>query len=180
MKRGVAHLLTRMYPRRWRERYGEEFEDLLREGRGDVGTWMDVVRAAVSEHFHPALQAIGQGMVEPGAVESGGMMSEVRTSFGTVARQPSALVPLVMALTALAVVLCSLGYDMVTHGAIVREADEGAIAHIWQLLMVAQLPALLVFGIRWLPKAPKQAIGVLALLAAAILAAMAPVFIFHL
>jgi hypothetical protein len=164
-----------MYPRRWRERYGEEFEDFLREGRGDLRAWVDVVRAAVSEHIHPTLQAIG-----PGAVESGGMMSEVRTSFGTVVRQPSALVPLGLALTALAVVMCSLGYDMVTHGAIVREADEGAVAHIWQLLMVAQLPALLVFGIRWLPKAPKQALGVLALMVAAILAAMAPVFIFHL
>ena len=40
--------------------------------------------------------------------------------------------------------------------------------------------ALLVFGIRWLPKAPKQAMGVLALLVAAILAAIAPVWFLHL
>jgi hypothetical protein len=45
---------------------------------------------------------------------------------------------------------------------------------------VAQLPALLVFGIRWLPKAPRQALGVLALLVTAILAAMAPVWLLHL
>jgi hypothetical protein len=166
MKRGLAHLLTRLYPRRWRERYGEEFEDFLLEGRGDLKAWMDVVRAAVGEHIHPTLQAI----------EQGGMMSEVRTtSFGTVVRQPSALVPMAMALTALAVVMGHIAI----YGA-AREADEGATAHIWQLLMVAQLPALLVFGIRWLPKAPRQALGVLALLAVAILAAMAPVFIFHL
>lgn len=165
MNSRLARLLTRIYPRRWRERYGEEFEDFLREGRGDVGTWMDVVKAAVGEHFHPTLQAI----------EQGGMMSEVRTSFGTVVRQPSAVVPMAMALTALAVVMGHIAI----YGA-AREADEGAAAHIWQLLMAAQLPALLVFGIRWLPKAPKQAIGVLALLATAILAAMAPVFIFHL
>jgi hypothetical protein len=97
------------------------------------------------------------------------------TSFGTVARQPSALVPLAMALAALAVVLGHIAL----YGA-AREADEGAAAHIWQLLMLAQLPALLVFGVRWLPKAPKQAMGVLVLLIGAILAAMAPVFIFHL
>jgi len=102
-------------------------------------------------------------------------MSEYRTTFGTVARQPSALVPLGMALTALAVVLGHIAL----YGA-AREADEGAAAHIWQLLMVAQLPALLVFGIRWLPKAPKQAMEVLGLLMAAILAAMAPVFLLHL
>jgi hypothetical protein len=102
-------------------------------------------------------------------------MNQYRTTFGTVVRQPSALVSMSMALTALAVVMIHIA----VYGA-AREADEGPTAHIWQLLMVAQLPALLVFGIRWLPKAPKQAIGVLAVLVAAILAAMAPVFIFHL
>jgi hypothetical protein len=165
MKRGLAHLLMRIYPRRWRERYGEEFEDFLIEGRGDLRAFVDVIRAAVGEHFHPSVQTI----------ESGGVMSEVQTSFGTVVRQPSALVPMSMALTALAVVMIHIA----VYGA-AREADEGPTAHIWQLLMVAQLPALFVFGIRWLPKAPKQAMGVLAVLVAAILAAMAPVFIFHL
>jgi hypothetical protein len=160
MNRRVAHLLTRLYPRRWRERYGEEFEDFLLDSRGDVKTWMDVMRGAVGEHIHPT---------------QGGAMNEYRTTFGTVVKQPSALVPMAMALTALAVVLVHIA----VYGA-AREADEGPTAHIWQLLMVAQLPALAVFGIRWLPKAPKQAMGVLALLVAAILAAMAPVFIFHL
>ncbi len=103
------------------------------------------------------------------------MTTEYRTTFGTVVRQPSALVPMAMALTALAVVLIHVA----VYGA-AREADEGPTAHIWQLLMVAQLPALAVFGIRWLPRAPKQAMGVLAVLIAAILAAMAPVFLLHL
>jgi hypothetical protein len=160
MNRKLAHLLTRLYPPRWRERYGEEFEDFLQEGRADLKTWMDVMRGAVGEHIHPT---------------TGGAMTEYRTTFGTMVRQPSAVVPLAMALTALAVVLGHVAL----YGA-AREADEGAAAHIWQLLMVAQLPALAVFGIRWLPKAPKQAMGVLALLVAAILAAMAPVFLLHL
>ncbi len=160
MNRRVAHLLTHMYPRRWRARYGEEFVDFLQDGHGDLRTWMDVMRGAVGEHIHPTM---------------GGAMNEYRTTFGMVVRQPSAVVPLAMALTALAVVLGHVAL----YGA-AREADEGAAAHIWQLLMVAQLPALLVFGIRWLPKAPKQAMGVLGLLVAAILAAMAPVFLLHL
>ena len=100
MKRGFAHLLTRMYPRRWRERYGEEFEDFLIEGRGDLRTWVDVIRAAVEERVHPT-------HIDP---TQGGVMSEVRTtSFGTVVRQPSALIPLMMALTALAVVMIHIG-----------------------------------------------------------------------
>lgn len=160
MNRGLAHLLTRIYPRRWRERYGEEFEDFLLAARGDVRTWIDVVRSAMDEHIHPT---------------QGGAMNEYRTTFGAVVRQPSALVPMAMALTALAVVLGHIAL----YG-VAREADEGAAAHIWQLLMAAQLPALIVFGIRWLPKAPKQAMGVMALLVLAILAAMAPVFIFRL
>jgi len=160
MNRRVARLLTYMYPRHWRERYGEEFEDFLLDGRADMKTWLDVMRGAMGEHIHPTI---------------GDAMSEYRTSFGTVVRQPSALVPLAMAMTALAVVLIHIG----VYGA-AREADEGATAHIWQLLMVAQLPALLIFGIRWLPKAPKQAMGVMALLVAAILAAMAPVWLLHL
>ena len=160
MNRRLAHLVTRMYPRRWRERYGEEFEDFLLDSRGDLKTWVDVMSGAVGEHIHPT---------------QGGAMNEYRTTFGTVVRQPSALIPMGLALTALAVVL-----GHVAIYGVAREADEGATAHIWQLLMVAQLPALAVFGIRWLPKAPKQALGVLAVLVAAILAAIAPVFIFHL
>lgn len=160
MNRRLAHLLTRLYPRRWRERYGEEFADFLLEGRADLKTWMDVMRGAAGEHIHPTI---------------GGAMSEYRTTFGTVVRQPSAVIPLGMAMTALAVVLGHIAL----YGA-AREADEGAVAHIWQLLMVAQLPALVVFGVRWLPKAPKQAMGVLGLLVVAILAAMAPVILLHL
>jgi predicted membrane protein len=102
-------------------------------------------------------------------------MNEHRASFGTVVREPSALVSMAMALMALAVVLGHIAF----YGA-AREADEGAAAHIWQLLMVAQLPALVVFGVRWLPKAPKQAMGVLGLLAGVILVAMAPVYFLHL
>jgi len=102
-------------------------------------------------------------------------MNEYQATFGTVVRQPSALIPMAMALTALAVVLGHIALFGTVH-----QADEGAAAHSWQLLMAAELPALFAFGIRWLPKAPKQAMGVLGLLVAAILAAVAPVYFLHL
>jgi len=101
-------------------------------------------------------------------------MTEDRASFGTVARQPSALVSMAMALTALASVLVHIALFGTAP-----ESDEGAAAHTWQLLMAAQLPTLLIFGFRWLPKAPRQALGVLALLVAATITAAAPVFILH-
>ena len=160
MNRRFAHLLTHLYPRSWRERYGEEFEEFLLTGRGGLRAWFDVVRAALVEHFCPT---------------KGGMMIERQTTFGTVLRQPSALVPMALSLTALAVLLVHIGLFGVA-----READEGTAAHIWQLLMAAQLPALVIFGVRWLPKAPKQAMLVFALLVASIVGAMAPVFIFNL
>jgi hypothetical protein len=49
-----AHLLMRFYPRRWRQRYGTEFEELLQSGRGDVRTLVDVVWSSLREHFFPS------------------------------------------------------------------------------------------------------------------------------
>jgi hypothetical protein len=66
-----------------------------------------------------------------------------------------------------------------THIAIfgaAREPDEGAAAHIWQLLMAGQAPVIIWFAIRWLPRAPCQALQMLGIQAAAALAAMFPVW----
>ena len=86
-------------------------------------------------------------------------------------KQPSAYLPLVMSLAALALVL--------VHAArygIVHEADEGTSAHLFQLLMVLQLPFVALFAIRWLPRTPARALQVLALQALAGVAAFAAVF----
>jgi len=56
-----------------------------------------------------------------------------------------------------------------------RETDEGAAAHLWQLLMAGQVPVIAWFVVRWLPKGPRQALVVLAVQVAAIVAAAAPV-----
>jgi len=90
-------------------------------------------------------------------------------------KRPSAFVPVILSLAALAVVLAHVTID----GA-AREADEGAAAHLFQLLMVAQAPVVAFFAIKWLPKAPGQALAVLAVQAAAALAALAPVYFLHL
>lgn len=59
----------------------------------------------------------------------------------------------------------------------VREPDEGTAAHIFQLLLVTQLPIVAWFAIKWPPRAPRQALQVLAPQAGAGLAALAPVFL---
>lgn len=86
-------------------------------------------------------------------------------------KQPSACIPLAMSVAALALVL--------VHAArfgIVHEADEGTSAHLFQILMAAQVPIVAFFALTWLPRTPRQALVVLALQAGAALAAFAGVF----
>ena len=102
-------------------------------------------------------------------------------SFRTMVRRPSAFLPIAMSLLALALLGGAYIYGRATgQGGLVREPDEGSIAHLWQLLMAGQLPVLAYFAIKWLPRAPKQTLRVLALQAGAVLAATAPVYFLNL
>ena len=92
-------------------------------------------------------------------------------SFSTMIKKPSAFLPIVMSLAALATVLVFLAMFGVVH-----ETDEGTAAHIWQLLMGLQVPIVAFFAIKWLARAPRQSLYVLALQAVAALAALAPVY----
>ena len=92
-------------------------------------------------------------------------------TFGAMLKRPSAFLPLAMSAVAVALLLGAL----MTIG-LVHHEDEGALAHIWQLLMAAQLPIIGFFALNWLPRAPKPALIVLLLQVAAVLAAAAPVF----
>ena len=93
-------------------------------------------------------------------------------TFSTLLKQPSAFLPLAMSSAALATVLAHVVMFGVAH-----EADEGTAAHIWQILMAAQVPIVAFFAVKWLPRIPRPALQVLALQAGAALAALAPVFL---
>ncbi len=93
----------------------------------------------------------------------------------SIMKKPSAFLPLAMSFAALATVLVH-----VAMFGVAREADEGTAAHIWQILMAAQIPIVAFFAIKWLPRTPRQALLVLALQGAAALAALAPVFFLNL
>src|SRR5579863_708604 len=145
----LACLLVRLYPHAWRKRYGAEFAALLESGSGGLGTAANVIWSALRERIFPTV---------------GGNMNQPANSFGGMVRKPSAFVPMTMSLTALAVLGGAYFFSLATgHGGLAREPDEGAIAHIWQLLMAGQMPVLLFFAIRWLPRAPRQALYVLGL-----------------
>jgi hypothetical protein len=156
----LARLLVYMYPRAWKQRYGKEFEAMLQSESGGIRTAANVIRSAFYEHIFPT---------------GGHKMDPQPRSFIAMTKQITAFVPVAMSLVALTLVLSNVAI----YG-VVRQSDEGTVAHIWQLLMAGQVPIVAFFAIKWLPRAPKQSLGVLAMQAGAGLASMAPVFFLHL
>jgi hypothetical protein len=94
-----------------------------------------------------------------------------RVDMNPLFKHPTAWIPLAMSIAALAIVLTHIAL----YG-VVREADEGAAAHLFQILIAAQAPLIAVSAIRSLLRSPKQAARVLLVQAAAILAALLPVW----
>ena len=71
-------------------------------------------------------------------------------------KQPTAWIPLMMSFLALALIL---GY--VAIFGVVQQEDEGAVARIFQFLMILQIPVIVFFGLAWLLKRFKEALTVL-------------------
>jgi hypothetical protein len=90
----------------------------------------------------------------------------------SVLKHPSAFLPVAMSLVALATALVFLAL----HGP-ASQPDEGAAAHVWQILMAGQVPLVAFFAIKWVPRSPRQAVAVLALQIVAAVAAMSPVLL---
>jgi peptidoglycan/LPS O-acetylase OafA/YrhL len=89
-------------------------------------------------------------------------------------KHPSAWIPLALSLAALAMVAGALAiYGLPDLKA---PQDEGALAHIWQLLMVGQAFGILIFASLWLPRRPAPAIAVLGLQVLGVLVAAFPVW----
>ena len=91
---------------------------------------------------------------------------------GSLMRQPTGYLPVAMSVGAFAMIV----WFVAVHG-IVHQPDEGAQAHLWQLLVAGQVPLIAYFAFRWLPRASRPALVVLALQAAAVmLLALAPLW----
>lgn len=90
-------------------------------------------------------------------------------------KRPSAFLSLAISAGFLAVFLVRF-----LQGTLVRQPDEGSVAHLFQILVPAQLLIIAFFAISWLPKKPKSALQVLALQGCAVLAVFAIVYFRHL
>jgi hypothetical protein len=86
-------------------------------------------------------------------------------------KKPAAYLPITMSLTALALVLLHAARYGIIH-----EADEGPTAHLFQILMTAQVPLVAFFACKWLPESPGQTLRIVALQICAALAAFASVY----
>jgi hypothetical protein len=91
-----------------------------------------------------------------------------------VINHPSAFLPIVMSLGA----LTAVGLHLALVGT-APQPDEGAAAHVWQLLMGLQLPVIFYFAARWVSAAPRRAVPILVLQIGAAVIAAAPVFLLH-
>jgi hypothetical protein len=100
-------------------------------------------------------------------------MADMNTkhSIAEIFKRPSAFAPVLMSLAALIIVAVHVARFGAT-----RETDEGTAAHLWQLLMVTQLPVTVVFAFKWLRPTPREARAILALQLVAAAAAAAPVY----
>lgn len=90
-------------------------------------------------------------------------------------RKPSAAIPIAMSACALATVLAAVAFFGARH-----QPDEGAAAHIFQILIAGQLPFLAWFVLHWANRDLKGALAILALQGAAIVIALFPVWYFGL
>ncbi len=66
---------------------------------------------------------------------------------GTLLRQPTGYLPVAMSVGALAMIV----WFVAAHG-VVHQPDEGAQAHLWQILVAGQLPLIAYFAFTWLPE----------------------------
>jgi hypothetical protein len=86
-----------------------------------------------------------------------------------------ARLPIAMSLIAIAIVVVYVAMFGPN-----QQHDEGAVAHVWQILMLGQLPFMVLYAALCLPQSPKPTLRMLALQVGAATVALALVFILNL
>jgi hypothetical protein len=102
-------------------------------------------------------------------------LSKRPMTVGTMMRQPSGFLPVAMSCIAAAMVV-----GHVAAFGVASAADEGTAAHVFQLLLIGEIPLVLYFAIRWLPAFPRQGLAVLAVQGGAALVPPGMVMLLHL
>lgn len=160
MNRIIAQRLLRLYPKAWRDRFGGELLDMLECTPTTISTLIDVAQGAAAEWlFNPS------GL-------RGEEMQAYPANVISLARKPSALIPLAMSLCAISIVGITFALGGAAHP---EPRDEGTLARIFQLLLIGQAPFMLFFAGKWMVRDWKVALGVFAIQLIGICAAVTPV-----
>lgn len=89
-------------------------------------------------------------------------------------KRPSAFLPVVMSLFVLSLIIARI-----LRAGVAPARDEGTEAHLFQILMPAQLPIIAIFLATWLRKKPRPALQIFAIQGFAALLPFALVFSFR-
>lgn len=99
-------------------------------------------------------------------------MKDTLAAVAALFRKPSAFMPLVMSLCALIVVTVAVSLVGVD-----RAQDEGGAAHLFQLLMIGQMPIIFYFGLKCLARNRKAALVIITFQVMAFIIAFSPVWL---
>jgi hypothetical protein len=155
--------LLRFYPKPFRERFGEgmeqTFNDLCRE-RKEAGKGL----------FAFALWAFVETSAGIIRENIGGIMMQ------NIIRKPSAWLPIAISLVVFTSILC---YVAVAIFGVAPEEGSRIFSIYFQWLTLIQVPIIVFFAIKWLPRQPKQAALILALQIIAAMISIAPIGLFE-
>jgi hypothetical protein len=119
---------------------------ILPASQGEWADAMEAEAAAISDDYEALRWAIGC------------VLASEAMQLWALLRRPSAFVPLMMSLAAITMVLVHAALFGIVH-----EPDEGTPAHVFQLLMMAQLPIIAIFILRRVTSAPRATIEIVGL-----------------
>ncbi len=88
-------------------------------------------------------------------------------------RHPSAWIPITFSLTVVAMWIVGIAM----FGTPIRQSDEGALAHLFQIWLVLEVLMIAFFATKWLTQKPKEALIVLVIQIALVIAGCSPVFL---
>jgi len=130
--------LLRLYPARWRERYGEEFGAVLASQRASVGLVLDVLGGAIDAHLYPQIQQSHSKPIKEKEEDTMTLLMLQRCSAGgpKLSRRDQRIASLVMIFSGLVMASLYIGLTKIYHSAPAVQA-----------LFYASFPALaLIYG----------------------------------
>jgi hypothetical protein len=114
--------LLRLYPSRWRERYGEEFGAVLASQRASVGLILDVFAGAVDAHLYPQIQNSQSKAIQGDDTMTLEMLQRCAAGGPKLTPRDKRIASLTMIVTALVMAVLYIGLTKIYHAVPAVEA----------------------------------------------------------